>query len=155
MQETGQLKSSWDPWKGQVRHIPLLVTLFSDDCFVVDVVYSCMHLRMYACMYSHHTLTCVIAVLAGKLAAEVVAKRATQATTGTATSETTKGIKAVHGSVLERASKYTAKDPVGVNVNGDPAIAYGGGAIVNTVSETIRELGEIIRPSPEDASVKL
>ena len=106
-------------------------------------------------MHSHHTPTRVIAVLAGKLAAEVVAKRAKQATSTQASgheSEASKGIKAVHGSVLEQASKYMAKDPIGISANGDSAIAYGGGALVNTVSETIRELGEIIRPNPNSVS---
>lgn len=94
----------------------------------------------------------IIVVLAGKLAAEVVAKRAKQDEdddSQQSQTEASKGIKAVHTSVLEQASKYTAKDPIGINVNGDPSIIYGGGAVVNAVSETIRELGEIIRPDPQ------
>ena len=88
--------------------------------------------------------------MAGKLAAEVVAIRAKQQDDHLQSpTDASKGIKAVHTSVLEQASKYIAKDPVGVNVNGDQAIAYGGGAIVNAVAETIRELGEIIRPVPQ------
>ena len=112
---------------------------------------------MYTYSHAHDILALTIVVLAGKLAAEVVAKRAKQEKDDHHQSQTdaSKGIKAVHASVLEKASKYTAKDPVGINVNEDPAIIYGGGAIVNAVSETIRELGEIIRPVPEEASMKV
>ena len=127
---------------------------------IAKLLYVCLHvcilIHMYSYSHAHDILALTIVVLAGKLAAEVVAKRAKQeGDHHQSQSEASKGIKAVHTSVLEKASKYTAKDPVGINVNGDPAIIYGGGAIVNAVSETIRELGEIIRPVPEEASMKV
>ena len=63
------------------------------------------------------------AVLGGKLAAEVVAERAAGIVANKA--------KVIQESVKERAAKFVAKEPVGVN--GDGAIAYGGGAILTAV----------------------
>ena len=62
----------------------------------------------------------VAAVLGGKLAAEVVASRAAGLPVG--------NDKVIQQSVLDRAAKYTAKEPIGVL--GDGAITFGGGAVL-------------------------
>mmetsp|Transcript_14460 Transcript_14460/g.30555 ORF Transcript_14460/g.30555 Transcript_14460/m.30555 type:complete len:624 (+) Transcript_14460:23-1894(+) len=61
------------------------------------------------------------AVLAGKLAAEVIADRAV--------GNPTKGVKPVQESIVEAAAAYTPKDPPGVKGSG--AIAFGGGAVLS------------------------
>ena len=65
------------------------------------------------------------AVLAGKLAAEVVSDRAAGLDT--------KPLKEIQQSVYDRAAKAVPKDPVGVL--GQGAIAFGGGATMNKASK--------------------
>ena len=67
------------------------------------------------------------AVLGGKLAAEVVARRAK----GLPEPE----IKEVQLDIVERASTYVAKDPPGVK--GEGAIAFGGGATLGKKEEKL------------------
>ncbi len=66
------------------------------------------------------------AVLGGKLAAEVVAKRAK----GLPLPE----IKEIQPHIVEAAAKHEAKDPPGVK--GDGAIAFGGGATLGNRKST-------------------
>jgi 15-cis-phytoene desaturase len=67
------------------------------------------------------------AVLGGKLAAEVVAKRAK----GLPLPE----IKEIQPHIVESAAKHEAKDPPGVK--GDGAIAFGGGATLGKKEEKL------------------
>ena len=85
--------------------------------------YNCMSIMMW--------MTCpFLLVLAGKLAAEVVVDRAA-------------GIegapeKAIQESVVERASKTVAKNPVGVK--GEGPIAFGGGYVLsNSAKELLKQ----------------
>mmetsp|Transcript_14982 Transcript_14982/g.32956 ORF Transcript_14982/g.32956 Transcript_14982/m.32956 type:complete len:662 (+) Transcript_14982:50-2035(+) len=71
------------------------------------------------------------AVLGGKLAAEVVCDR----TAG----RPTKGLKAVEPRIIEEAAKYVPKEPVGVQGNG--AIAFGGGAVLPGGTKTSVSVG--------------
>lgn len=71
------------------------------------------------------------AVLGGKLAAEVIAKRAMGMEPGTD--------KVIQDHIIQSATKYVAKEPPGVK--GDGAIAFGGGAILNKNNEgLLREI---------------
>ena len=67
------------------------------------------------------------AVLAGKLAAEVVAERAA----GVAVDRS----KAIQASIVARAAAHVPKEPVGVN--GDGAIAFGAGAVLSANAEAL------------------
>ena len=62
------------------------------------------------------------AVLAGKLAAEVVADKA-------AYGAPTRGMKPIREEVISAAKKHEAKEPVGCN--GDSPIAYGAGMVLD------------------------
>lgn len=66
------------------------------------------------------------AVLGGKLAAEVVARKAKGM-------EQALPIKEIQSHIVEAAANYTPKDPPGVK--GEGAIAFGGGAVFNKKSE--------------------
>ena len=88
------------------------------------------------------------AVLAGKLAAEVVADRAA--------GQPTKGLKVVHPDVA--AKEYAPKEPPGVK--GEGAIAFGGGAVLSDSGmQWVRENDaaqfdgdEAMRPAPAEAA---
>lgn len=67
------------------------------------------------------------ATLSGKLAAEVIANRAK--------GNADKPIKEIQQHVIDAASSYEAKDPVGVK--GDGAIAFGGGYTVGKKEEDL------------------
>lgn len=68
------------------------------------------------------------AVLGGKLAAEVLARRAK----GMAQEQP---LKEIQSHIVDAAAAYTPKDPPGVK--GEGAIAFGGGAVFNKKSETL------------------
>ena len=71
------------------------------------------------------------AVLGGKLAAEVIAKRAM--------GMEPVGEKVIQDHVIQSAATYVAKEPPGVK--GEGAIAFGGGAILNKKNEgLLREI---------------
>ena len=65
------------------------------------------------------------AVLGGKLAAEVIAKRAVGMETASE--------KVIQDHIIQSAATYVAKDPPGVK--GEGAIAFGGGAVLNQKNE--------------------
>ncbi len=67
------------------------------------------------------------AVLGGKLAAEVVASRAL----GNAEKE----IKEIQQHIIDAASSYEAKEPIGIK--GDGAIAFGAGATIGQKEKTL------------------
>ncbi len=67
------------------------------------------------------------AVLGGKLAAEVVARRSL--------GMPEKPVKEVQAHILESSKSYVAKDPPGVK--GDGAIAWGAGAVLSKQSEEL------------------
>ncbi len=67
------------------------------------------------------------ATLSGKLAAEVVANRAK--------GNADKPIKEIQQHIIDAASSYEAKEPVGVK--GDGAIAFGGGYTVGKKEEDL------------------
>jgi len=73
------------------------------------------------------------AILAGKLAAEVVADKALYGAP-------TKGMKPIEPSVVRAAKDYVPKDPVGVN--GSSPIAFGGGMVLGNDSGGRNELRE-------------
>uniref|UniRef100_A0A7S0LUK6 Amine oxidase n=1 Tax=Coccolithus braarudii TaxID=221442 RepID=A0A7S0LUK6_9EUKA len=73
------------------------------------------------------------AVLAGKLAAEVVSDRAA--------GKPTKGLKVVQPDIVAKAAAYEAKEPAGVKGSG--AIAFGGGAVLGKAGmDYLREFDE-------------
>ena len=67
------------------------------------------------------------AVLGGKLAAEVVANRAL--------GNPDKPLKEIQQHVVDAASSFEAKEPIGVK--GEGAIAFGGGYTLGTKEETL------------------
>ena len=67
------------------------------------------------------------AVLAGKLAAEVVAERAAGVKVDRS--------KAIQESIVKKAAAHVAKEPVGIN--GDGAIVFGGGAVLSASAEAL------------------
>jgi 15-cis-phytoene desaturase len=67
------------------------------------------------------------AVFGGKLAAEVVAKKAKGITLP--------AMKEVEAGIVQQASIFVAKDPLGVK--GEGAIAFGGGASLTTENESL------------------
>ena len=67
------------------------------------------------------------AILAGKLAAEVVASRAL--------GNSDKPIKEIQPHIVEAATTHVAKEPLGVK--GDGAIAWGGGAVLSKKNEAL------------------
>ena len=67
------------------------------------------------------------AVLGGKLAAEVVANRAL--------GNADKPIKDIQQNIIDSASTYEAKEPIGIK--GDGAIAFGAGSSVGQKEETL------------------
>ena len=82
------------------------------------------------------------AVFGGKLAAEVVAKKAK----GIELPE----IKEIQQHIVEEAAKFTPKAPIGVK--GDGAIAWGGGASLTNKNEQL--LREVDPAQFEDAVVQ-
>jgi 15-cis-phytoene desaturase len=68
------------------------------------------------------------AVLGGKLAAEVIARRAKGM-------EPVQPLKEIQSHIVDAAAKYVPNDPPGIK--GEGAIAFGGGAVLNKKSETL------------------
>lgn len=95
-------------------------------------VRSLRHLLSCACVcaFSDIVLVSVKTVLAGKLAAEVIAERSA----GWRYSVPMKDIEPV---VYERARRAVPKDPVGVK--GEGAIAFGGGAVWGSANRGLVE----------------
>jgi 15-cis-phytoene desaturase len=73
------------------------------------------------------------AVLAGKLAAEVVTDKAVYGAS-------TKGLKKIMPDVIAEAKTLSAKEPVGA-IDGESAVAYGAGAVMTETEE--KELAAI------------
>ena len=73
------------------------------------------------------------AVLAGKLAAEVVTDKAVYGAS-------TKGLKKIMPDVIQEAKTLSAKEPVGA-IDGESAVAYGAGAVMTETEE--KELAAI------------
>ncbi len=94
-QEIGHHKNIWDRWKAQVIASEYRLALVSCVLFLI--------------------------VLAGKLAAEVVAERS-------AGIPHRVGDKDIQSDILERAAISEMKDPVGVE--GDGAFPFGGGGVM-------------------------